>query len=626
MRAHAIVATPAPSSPVLLAPSGALGALLSSAAATTGRGELSGDTRPALLKAVYWVAGVTAVALVAAVWFRLIGTVVPTKMRAPEFAAHEQAPPPETRAITPPSAALLALRARLPDVAGKADAADRAAMTKFYAERSGALLWITDNGFSPKGAAAAAELRRADEWGLNASDFAVPQLPSGALSPEAAVDAEIKLTLALLKYARYARGGRIRDPSRISVLLDQTPPVLAPARVLSDLAAADAPDAYLRSLHPKHEQFEKLRQLLLKLRRPERDNEDADIAFGEKLQDAVPRLQTSSVPVPLPAARKERSKADRARIEADIDLILVNMERWRWMPAELGTLYVWNNVPEFLTRVVKDGKIINSDRIVAGQPAWPTPAFSADMQTIVFHPSWGVPDGIKRKELLPLLQRSSSGGLIGLFTGGPSSRAVLEGHDLQAYYKGRPIDPNQVNWSSADIGAYDFRQPPGPKNVLGNIKFMFPNKHDVYMHDTPERDLFARSFRGLSHGCMRVGDPRRLAEVLLAEDKGWSKEKVDGMFAGGSQEVALQTHIPVHNTYFTAMVDYQGELRSFGDLYGLDARVGQALLGRKVRFETRSFDAEVAAAQQQERRGQVRQSQPAGLSTLADAISDIFQP
>jgi murein L,D-transpeptidase YcbB/YkuD len=143
------------------------------------------------------------------------------------------------------------------------------------------------------------------------------------------------------------------------------------------------------------------------------------------------------------------------------------------------------------------------------------------------------------------------------------------------------------------------------------------------MHDTPERGLFARSFRGLSHGCMRVGDPRRLAEVLLSEDKGWPRDKVASLFSGGTQEVQLDTHIPVHNTYFTAMVDYQGKLRTFADLYGLDARVGKALLGRDVRFETRSYDAEVTAIQTEERR---RQPRPASAPTLADAIADIFSP
>ena len=576
--------------------------------------------------------GVTAVALVAGVWFRLIGTIAPTTKPVPGLAAYEEPATATAPAPVPASPALIQLRNMLPERTKQANADDRAAMTAFYAEPRAGLIWVTDAGLSDKASAAIAEIRKADDWGLRASDFAVPQLAAGNVSPDAAAAAEIKLTLAVLKYARYARGGRIADPSRISELLDITPPVRPPKLVLTEIAAADAPDAYLRSLHPKHEQFEKLRRLLLKLRGADSAGTTAslpgdgeDIVYGAGLREAVPALQRSSTGLPgTRPAPAERTRPDRARVAADIDRILVNMERWRWMPADLGKLYVWNNVPEFLTRVLKDGKIINSDRIVAGQPAWPTPVFSADMKTIVFHPSWGVPDGIKRKELLPLLRNSSSGGLIGLFTGSPSSQKVLDQHQLRAYYRGRPIDANQVDWGSVNIAAYDFQQPPGPTNVLGAIKFMFPNKHDVYMHDTPDRSLFARSFRGLSHGCMRVGDPRRLAEVLLAEDKGWSKEKVASLLAGGTQEVALTTPIPVHVTYFTAMVDYKGNLRTFPDLYGLDARVGAALLGRKVQFETPNYDNEVAAAEEQERHQQASAS--AGPSTLADAISDIFSP
>ena len=153
--------------------------------------------------------------------------------------------------------------------------------------------------------------------------------------------------------------------------MDHTPPVRPPKLVLSDLAAADAPDAYLRALHPKHEQFEKLRQLLLKLRGS--DDGDRAIVYGEQLQKVVAQLPSSNDPRP----RDGQPKPKNARAAADIDRILVNMERWRWMPVDLGALYVWSNVPEFLTRVVKDGKIVNSDRIVAGQPAWPTPSFSA---------------------------------------------------------------------------------------------------------------------------------------------------------------------------------------------------------------------------------------------------------
>jgi murein L,D-transpeptidase YcbB/YkuD len=391
--------------------------------------------------------------------------------------------------------------------------------------------------------------------------------------------------------------------------------------VLDDIAATDAPDAYLRSLHPQHEQFEALRRVLLKLRG--RGAVDGKLAYGEKLRIALPQLVRSEMPgSDAPSAEPGRESAERT---VRMARILVNMERWRWLPADLGEFYVWNNVPEFLTRVVKKGVTIHSDRVVAGQPDWATPAFSADMKTIVFNPSWGVPDGIKKKELLPLLRNSSRGDLVGLFTGAQSSRAVLEQQKLQAFYQGRPIDPNQVDWNIANIGAYEFRQPPGPTNVLGAIKFMFPNKHDVYMHDTPERDLFARSFRGLSHGCMRVAEPRRLAAVLLAQDKGWSEQQVESLLSGGTREVELTTRIPVHMTYFTATVDQEGNLRTFGDLYGVDTRMGASLFGGKVPFVTPRYDDELRAM-----RARPRQADPSGASTggatLAEVISNIFSP
>ena len=175
----------------------------------------------------------------------------------------------------------------------------------------------------------------------------------------------------------------------------------------------------------------------------------------------------------------------------------------------------------------------------------------------LFHPTWGVPDGIKVKELAPILRKSSGGDLFGLFGGGYSAESVLEAYQLRAYVNGHQVDANSIDWGSVDMRSVSFQQPPGPKNPLGDVKFMFPNKHDVYMHDTPERNLFPKSFRALSHGCMRVEDPGRLvAEIILAEDKGWSEEKMGSLFNGDSQEVQLSTHIPVHVTYLP-----RGQLR-----------------------------------------------------------------
>ena len=579
--------------------------------------------RPAISNLWPAIAAVAAIALYSSLSLHLTGTLAPWAAHGPEPATPAQH---ANIAREAPSPALAALRKSLSNLANRSNvgpsyAADLAATTAFYAAHSGPLLWVTEGGISERGNAVMTEIRKAGDWGLRARDFPLPHLPAGGISPEAAAAAEIELTFAVLKYARYARGGRFSDPSRLSKLLDSTPPVRPPKDVLTDIATSDVPDAYLRSLHPQNEQFEALRRLLLKLRRGHEG--DSEITYGEKLQTVLPQLVRAEAPAP-DAAQSMRPGRESADSALKIGRILVNMERWRWVPPDLGEFHVWNNVPEFLTRVVRKGETIYSDRIVAGQPDWPTPAFSADMKMIVFHPSWGVPDGIKRKELLPLLRKSSGSDFFGLFSGAQSSRAVLEQHKLQVYYQGRPIDPNQVDWSSANIAAYDFRQPPGPTNVLGDIKFLFPNKHDVYMHDTPDRDHFARPFRGLSHGCMRVGNPRRLAEVLLAQDKGWSEQQVGSLLAGGTREVELTTRIPVHMTYFTAMVDRDGTLRTFGDLYGIDTRMGAVLFGKEVSFVTPRYDTEIAAARP--RQTPTQASGGPNISNLADAISDIFSP
>jgi murein L,D-transpeptidase YcbB/YkuD len=266
------------------------------------------------------------------------------------------------------------------------------------------------------------------------------------------------------------------------------------------------------------------------------------------------------------------------------------------MPDELGASYVINNVPEYITRTFKDGKVIFKEKIVVGLPEWPTPSFSAEMKTIVFNPSWGVPDGIKAKELKPRLQRAGGGGFFDqLFGGGGGGASVIKAYGFTAYRNGKPVDPYSVDWASADLRQYSFIQPPGGENPLGFVKFMFPNSHDVYMHDTTQRHLFAQSKRPYSHGCIRVNDPMRFAEVLLEQDKGWGRERAVAA-RRSSETVTLDNHIWVHNVYLTTWIDDDGKALNFGDVYGLDSRVSQALGGRSVRsIETPVADVETSS-------------------------------
>ena len=235
------------------------------------------------------------------------------------------------------------------------------------------------------------------------------------------------------------------------------------------------------------------------------------------------------------------------------------------MPTELGSYYVWDNIPEFLARVVKNGKTIYVEKTIVGQPKYPTPIFSAEMRSIVFNPDWTVPETIIREDLQPALQH-------GGFFGGPST-AILEEHDLKVSFEGHPVDANSIDWVKANIWQYTFTQAPGPDNVLGALKFNFPNKHAIYMHDTVQPELFAETVRTASHGCIRVFQPERLATLLLAEDKGWSAQQVKSMLATGNNSmVSLNRPLPVHLTYFTAVVDEKGKVQTFADIYGLDTR------------------------------------------------------
>jgi murein L,D-transpeptidase YcbB/YkuD len=244
------------------------------------------------------------------------------------------------------------------------------------------------------------------------------------------------------------------------------------------------------------------------------------------------------------------------------------MEMWRWMWPNMGDLYVLANVPEFMLHVVKDGKVVFTEKIVAGEVGKQTSIFTRTLKHIVFRPKWRVPESIKVKELWPSLLRG--GGL-------------MKQYGLEVETKdGKPRDWRTMDWANEDIRNYEVLQAPGRKSVLGVVKFSFPSQHTIYMHDTPDRYMFAASQRTLSHGCLRLRNPVKLAELLLSEDKGWSATKIDDLIKNGplNNEIAIERKIPMHIAYFTAWVDEQGKLATYRDVYGHEKRVGQALEGK----------------------------------------------
>jgi murein L,D-transpeptidase YcbB/YkuD len=488
--------------------------------------------------------------------------------------------------------------------ADEGQAQDRVALVGFYAARVYAPIWVSSNGFNAKATAVIAEFGKAEDWGLSGADFSPPVIVAAAgdaPSPDALANAELELSLAALKYARYARGGRIIDPAtQLSSYLDRKPQLLEPKDVIEKLAAADEADAYLRGLNPQHPGFQKLRQKLLEMRQATPAPEVVKLPPGKILspgksdpqvallrqrlnvplaQGADPNLYDDALKVAVVAFQKERGtlpdgyvgNATRALLN-DVEVLgpeklIANMEEWRWMPNDMGEFYVWANIPEFTLRIFKKGQMVHNERVITGLPDKQTPVFSEIMTSIAFQPRWNVPDSIKVLELQPSLARGGT---------------YFSRQGLRISKNGRPVDPNSIDWAYSDIRSYDVYQPPGASNVLGELKFNFRNKHLVYMHDTNARQLFDETSRTFSHGCVRVRNPRRMAEILLGEDKGWDAAKVEDLILNGppNNEVPIEHKIDVHITYFTAWVDDNGELQTARDVYGHEKRITQALAGQ----------------------------------------------
>jgi murein L,D-transpeptidase YcbB/YkuD len=502
--------------------------------------------------------------------------------------------------------------------ASKHEKEEKGALVEYYSTPGQRLLWVDANGLTARGKAAAAEIAKADDYGLRASDYALPDMASfnagDADATEQLADAEIKISHAAIDYTYDARGGRI-TPTRLSKNLDPTLALPKPLEVIESISFRSDPAAYLRSFQPDQPQFELLRKKLIELRggnQPtDQEKPNVKIPNGPLLKAGVVDPQVALLRIRLDVPEGQNPNLyDQAVVEAvrqfqadhnsyadgvvgpgtrrllnephlrnmgspsQIKAILLNMERWRWLPHDQGSFYVTVNIPEFTLRIVEEDEVIHTARVVVGKTNKQTPVFSNEIKTVVFGPYWNVPTSIKVGEIRPYVRRASGG----WFGGGGWNTTVFQRHDLRIKYGGREVDPASLDWNRVDIRNLHLYQPPGPRNVLGKVKFVFPNKHDVYMHDTPQKHLFANRVRAESHGCMRVQNPDQLAGVILKHDQNWSRQRtLSAMETGYNQHVALRRKVPVHITYFTLRVNEDGSVTTFRDLYGHDSRMAAAL-------------------------------------------------
>jgi len=471
----------------------------------------------------------------------------------------------------------------------------------FYGERHFEPLWLTlaadgSLAFSDKAEAIIDIFRQAESEGLRPRDYLTPDLDVAAAEGDPARTAalETAFSAAALRYATHIYTGRVR-PQDVSPSLDITPKRLDESTLLVRLASSEAPEEVFAELEPKHPEFLALKAELArfedhKVDRPPPLPEGPTIKLGMS-DPRVPllreRLKISASAEALtvydqPLADAVKAFQEAQGLEADGVVgpatlaafngggpvtradIIANMERWRWMPRELGDFNVMVNVPEFRLAINDHGKRAYTTRVVVGTVKNQTPIFSDNIRHIVVNPYWNVPPSIIANEVAPAVLRNPG---------------YISGQNMELLYNGSVISASSVNWGMVSSSNFPFRvrQKPGPGNALGQIKFLFPNKHDVYLHDTPSKSLFARGVRAYSHGCIRVENPMEFAEALTVNEPTIDRASLEALFGPSERWVNPQKHIPVHITYFTLRVDEDGDIRSFGDVYGHNEKLIELL-------------------------------------------------
>ena len=249
-----------------------------------------------------------------------------------------------------------------------------------------------------------------------------------------------------------------------------------------------------------------------------------------------------------------------------IQRIRINMERWRWLPRDLGRYYVFVNSANFELKVVKEGKVINRNKVIVGRPYRRTPILSSQIEYLVFNPSWIIPRGILTKDILPLVRKDVR------YLKKEGIRIIND--------SGRFVAPETIDWNDNNIAEeYLFRQDAGKNNALGQVKFVFPNSYSIYLHDTPAKDLFNSHKRTFSSGCIRVEKALDLAHLLIDDEIYWSMDYIQLVVQSGNYQMApLRIKPPIYITYLTFWIDDDGAYQLRKDIYQRDPLLLSALL------------------------------------------------
>lgn len=475
----------------------------------------------------------------------------------------------------------------------------------FYEGRDYKPIWTRDSGVKGKGKALLRALKAAELHGLNPDDYSIPDIEEriDSTNPEELAELDLIMSDVFADFGRDLNQGRVlpQQASRQNHIEVRGP---GPLNLIDGAEMADDLEPYIRTLLPRTPQYARLEEALAQYKaiaelggwptlpegpalKPGMDDarvpglrktlsvmgdyrgaaDEAGTVYDDALVAAVKAFQDRHGLTDDGVIGPGTLKVLNVPVEERIRQIVINLERRRWMPDDLGSFYVFVNLADAYLKVVKDDgereKTVHAARVVVGKPYTSTPVFSDMMSYIVINPTWGVPASIANGEYLPKLRNDPG---------------YLARQKIRIIGPSGEINPHTVNWSGMSRIPYQLRQDSGEGNALGRIKFMFPNKFNVYIHDTPSKSLFAKESRYFSHGCMRVQYPDQLAEVLLSS-QGWTLEKIRAQIATGKQRIVnLETKIPVHVTYLTAWANKDGTVHFRADPYNRDKQLADAVL------------------------------------------------
>jgi len=495
------------------------------------------------------------------------------------------------------------------------------ALPAFYLARDFEPVWIgADGGWSVGADSVLAVLDEAVLHGLDPEDYHRDALAAlearvrgGGLSATDLVDAEVLLTDALLVYGSHLLLGRV-DPARVEAeWIANRREAALDLRLAEALEGRRGVRTFVRAVAPRQEEYRRLRLALADLRAAAEeggwgrieegptmrvDSLDARVPqvrrrlslstdpgerslalrggadselFDPELAEAVSRFQRRHGLDADGAVGAQTRAAMNVSVDERLTQTLINLERWRWLPSDLGTRHIRVNIAAFETEVWDADTVALQMRSIVGRQYRMTPSFNGIMRYLVLAPYWHVPPTIASVDKFP--QIKADPGYVA------AQRMTLFSTATNA-----PVDPYSVDWApltGAEFNRrYRLRQEPGPTNALGNVKFMFPNRHNVYLHDTPQRELFAQTARNFSSGCIRLERPLELADFLLSDQSEWNPSRIRSAVAGGvERSVNLSAPVPVYLLYFTAFVEEDGTVHFRPDIYGRDARVLAALDG-----------------------------------------------